>query len=164
MTHLPLGPPVRVAQWVNPNPSHTWARSAHSPLSLFLAQNPNPLSLSHAAVAAAFAEIFRPPPAIPAGEIGTNRAAVRWCIDWSAPIRFPSPLPFFPNTSATWPCDLRRPRRRRCSWWRGAAVCLAVMMLGLMRLATPGLAAAWRCHGWLVPPCRHGRALLRLIW
>ncbi|KAK1617480.1 hypothetical protein QYE76_022997 [Lolium multiflorum] len=41
---------------------------------------------------------------------------------------------------------------------RDVAVCLAVVVLGRLRPATPGLAAAWRCRVRLVPPCRHGHA------
>jgi hypothetical protein len=147
---MPLGPPVRVAQWVNPNPSHTWARSAHSPLSSSR-RTLIPLALSRRCGRLAAAASIRPPLALPAGEVGANRAAARRRTFGSASIWRSPPFLLAPNPAAPQspgsvkirhsPASLAPWRRRdetgvAARWWPG--------------LAWPGAAVSPACA--TVPP------------
>jgi hypothetical protein len=113
-------------------------------------------------VAAAVAELPRPPPAISGDEIGRKRTAARRRTDLSAAIYTSSPPPFAPISSAS--RGRKVPRRyatRRRPWCCDAAVGVDVEMMERTRLATPGQArlgaAVVACAA--VPPWHVGALL-----
>jgi hypothetical protein len=160
MPKLPSGPPVRL----NPSGLGSTQLAWSGPLgrphfpSLSLA-NPNPWALA-THVAAVFFDLFRPSPAVAAGEVWRIWTAIRWRFRSTAAIRAALLARFAPNASATRPWRFQATHRPPMIQTprRDVAVCLAVVVLGRLRPATPGLAAAWRCRVRLVPPCRHGHA------
>ncbi|KAK1645251.1 hypothetical protein QYE76_063056 [Lolium multiflorum] len=117
------------------------------------------LSLSRdVVVAIAVAELPRPSPAVSGDEIGRIRLASRQCTRWSASIWVWRPPPLAPKPTTPRVCTVRA--TIGCT-----SVFLDVVVLPCASLVrcwssrarrTPGLAAAWRCRGQAVPPCRHG--------
>jgi hypothetical protein len=155
---MPLGPHVGAAQWVRSHPSHPFGSVGPlAPSSPLRVETLTPTSTRwRCRGRLAAADLIRPPPALSAGEIGARQTAVRRCTVWSASIWISPPFLLAPNPAVPRPLGSVKLRHSTASLalWRRRGCCRGVM--GRSRSVTPGLAAAWRCRGWPVPPCRHG--------